>query len=237
MTLRGQPDGQRHGSNDTVRGAKGRKDSEVSPNTVAAKLNNIAPWVDQPVRALSVGRGSPSTVIAPWSRGDDHPHMASSIFDGSFFNDSSDDLAQISPGFAPQDGMEYPGEDRRPSAASATTVSSNGSKSSMGGRMQKKLQSFFGEDYLPAEGGSRQNSEASSIKGGILPSAAVSGSRNRNNSLGDNMLSLRSRAPSPMSSAPRTPVPKPSNDVTPWVFQDPQTQVSFANASLGLLIG
>ncbi|KAF2772582.1 adenylate cyclase protein [Teratosphaeria nubilosa] len=124
--------------------------------------------------------------------------------------------------------MGFPGDpdDRRPSIASATTVSSTGSKSSIGGRTRKKLQGFFGEDvYSHAAqdaGGSRQNSEASSMQGGVVPAFAPGGgSRLRNNSMNDNML--RSGPPSPSgASRPRTPVPalQPSSEVTPWVFQD-----------------
>ncbi|EMC95818.1 hypothetical protein BAUCODRAFT_71294 [Baudoinia panamericana UAMH 10762] len=122
-------------------------------------------------------------------------------------------------------GFPYDGEDRRPSIASATTVSSSGSKSSLGGRYKKKLQGFFGEEY-PTPGGrelSRHNSETSSLQGGALPSFAPgAGPRNRNNSVNDG--SLRSGPPSPTSSRPRTPAPGPgpSSEVTPWIYQDVQ---------------
>nr|POE48068.1 adenylate cyclase [Quercus suber] len=201
-----------------------RKDSEVSPNTVYSARanvtsNSIAPWedIEPPEPNLHHSYEQPSSVIAPWATDENsQPQISSSIFGESYFDDSNDDLGQISPGFAPPNGTAFAhdGEHRRPSVASATTVSSTGSRASVGGKMQKKLQSFFGEDYLPGDGNSRQNSEASSIQGVTIPSAfgTSSGSRNRNNSMNDTMLSLRSRAPSPLGSAPGAPAVGPSNE-------------------------
>ena len=165
-----------------------------------------------------------ASAIAPWASNDDGPsQMPSSIFGGSYFgNDSNDNLGQISPGFPPGNGMGYPDDDRRPSVASGGTVSSSGSVNG-GGRASKKLQGFFGEEYqTPAnergnERGSRQNSEASSMKGGVFSSFMPgSGARHRQNSTPDAVHP--SGPPSPTSSRPRTPAP--SSEVTPWVFQD-----------------
>lgn len=147
------------------------------------------------------------------------PQMPSSVF-GSFYNESNENLGQVSPGYAPPNGMGFPkdGEDRRPSIASATTVSSTGSKNSISGRARKKLQGFFGDDYkeMVNEHNSRQNSETSSMQSS-LPPFAPGGARNRNNSMNDAMM--RSGPPSPTSgSRPRTP--GPSSEVTPWVYQD-----------------
>lgn len=159
--------------------------------------------------------------------------MPSSIFSGSFYNDSNENLSQISPGYAPPGGMRFPNEDdRRPSIASATTVSSTGSNS-ISGKYRKKLQGFFGEEYAGPVGhdGSRQNSEASSIQGGSLPAFAPGGgSRNRNNSVNDAMT-RDNGLPSPGSSRPRTPAAGASSEVTPWIFQDSQV----SRTSLGLL--
>lgn len=159
-----------------------------------------------------------------WSNSNDNHNtaMPQSIFTGSFYNDSNENLSQISPGYAPANGMYFPdGEDRRPSIASATTISSTGSKASVRDRMQKKLQGFFGEADVPIGTESRQNSEASSVQNGPLPPFApgASAGRNRNNSMNDAMM--RSGPPSP-GSRPRTPGPQPSSEVTPWVFQDPE---------------
>lgn len=165
--------------------------------------------------------------IPSWanSKQDGRP-LASSVF-GGYFGDSSDNLGQVSPGCAPSGGMSFPGdgEDRRPSIASATTISSQGSKGSIGGKFSKKLQGFFGEEIGNEQSGrygySRQNSETSSLQNS-MPSFASGGPRNRNNSMNDAML-RESRPPSPGSSRPRSPA-APSSEVTPWVFQDPQVR-------------
>ncbi|KAK5135699.1 hypothetical protein LTR08_004685 [Meristemomyces frigidus] len=243
-----------------------RKDSEVSPGTVLPRpaphnaRATIAPW-ERP-EALppnpqlnkyrtdmtaqmhhgsntipSISRQPPSAV-SPWTSSNDNQTQMSSVFSGSFYNDSNENLSQVSPGFAPPNGMGFPGpgDDRRPSIASATTVSSNGSRSSVSGRVQKKLQGFFGEDVFPTStqgGGSRQNSETSSMHGGVLPAFAPGGGpRNRNNSLNDAMM--RSGPPSPTSSRPRTPAAgAPSSEVTPWVFQQDAPSTFFPDQSNG----
>ncbi|QIW96027.1 hypothetical protein AMS68_001545 [Peltaster fructicola] len=143
----------------------------------------------------------------------EHRHIPGFVH-SSFYDDSNESQGQISPGFAPPNGMSFlPDPDfRRPSVASATTVSSMASKGS-GPRSTKKLKGFFGEDFIPTanDSASRQNSESSLLAGA---------GRNRNNSMNDALL--RSGPPSPTSSAPRTPGagPLPSNEVTPWDFQD-----------------
>ncbi|KAF2835091.1 hypothetical protein M501DRAFT_942853 [Patellaria atrata CBS 101060] len=152
--------------------------------------------------------------------------MPTSVFGsiGSFYNDSSEDVGQLSPGFRPgtakTDENGFAGDNRRPSVASATTVSSSGSKSSIGRNFHKKLQGFFGEDYPGSD--SRQNSDTS-----LPPNAMYSTSenssqriRNRNNSLNNTLGSsnIDSRPASPTSSRPRTPLP--SSEVTPWEYQD-----------------
>ena len=179
----------------------------------------------------AINRQAPaSNAIPPWlNNNKDGRQMPSSVF-GGYFGDSSDNLGQVSPGYAPHGGMGFPGdgEDRRPSIASATTVSSQGSKGSMGNKFSKKLQGFFGEDVINEPGNryggySRQNSETSSLQNSV-PTFTSGGSRNRNNSMNDAML-RDSRPPSPGSSRPRTPAPAPSSEVTPWVFQDPQVRI------------
>ncbi|OQO11308.1 hypothetical protein B0A48_05564 [Cryoendolithus antarcticus] len=228
------------------------KDVDVSPGTIPPRPQPgnsraaIAPWDDpgpSPMQQTgydsqsefpmsqgvipSISRQPPSAT--PWSndnsRVQDDPNrpVATSVF-GSFYNDSSENLGQISPGFAPPGGMNFAGEgdDRRPSVASAMTVSSTGSKSSVSGRAQRKLRGFFGDEYGNAvnDTGTRQSSEASSLRGN-LPPFAPGGGRNRNNSMNDALS--QSGPPSPTSSRPRTPAPGgPSSEVTPWVFQDPQ---------------
>jgi adenylate cyclase len=161
---------------------------------------------------------------AQWAENLRPSQMPSSIFDNDFYNDSSENLDQISPGFAPDRGMTFPGEadHRRPSVASNLTISSNGSMGSRRERMHKKLQGIFGEEFPGVDDAtSRQNSETSSLKGNgslaaFLPNVLA---RGRNNSMNDAMR--RSRPPSPtLVSRPRTPAPPPSSEVTPWEFQD-----------------
>ena len=157
--------------------------------------------------------------------------MSASVW-GSFYNDSNEDVAQLSPGYAPRgngkdDGMVFAGDDRRPSVASATTVSSQGSKSSVSrGGYHKRLQNVFGEDF-PAD--SRQNSDTSLVTPYVGESQSMRGTRNRNNSVNNTLgSSFNSRPGSPASSRPRTPLP--SSEVTPWEFQD--YKVSFATWAL-----
>ncbi|KAJ4346551.1 uncharacterized protein N0V89_010482 [Didymosphaeria variabile] len=145
--------------------------------------------------------------------------MAASVW-GSFFNDSNEDIAQLSPRLtrpgSQDDGMGFPRDDRRPSMASATTVSSTGSKSS-GTRAgyHKRLQNVFGEDF-PQD--SRQNSDTSLPAPYVTESQSVRGGRNRANSQNNTLGSFNSRPNSPASSRPRTPLP--SSEVTPWEYQD-----------------
>lgn len=161
-----------------------------------------------------------SSTVSPWSneansahgRQSKPSHMASSVF-GSFYNSSSDELPQLSPGFVPHNGAAAPwDEDRRPSVASTSTLSSTGSKRSLTGRFHKKLQGFFGEDFDPDE--PRNNSEGSIHTTNTL---GADGARDRQGS-------TTTRAESPGPSRPRTP--QPSSEVTPWVFQEPPTKVS-----------
>jgi adenylate cyclase len=152
----------------------------------------------------------------------------------SFFDDSTDDLAQLSPGFARpgtgsrEDSMGFPmhaGDDRRPSVASAHTVSSTGSKSSISrGGFHKRLQNVFGEDF-PVDG--RQSSDAS-LNTQLVADAQSTRSRNRGNSL-KTIGSYHSRPASPTSLRPRTP--QPSSEVTPWDFQESRVSLSPSRAN------
>ncbi|KAK4984663.1 hypothetical protein LTR50_006454 [Elasticomyces elasticus] len=198
-----------------------------------ANRTDVAPWEDESILAPgsndyrtelsmldtnpssnvpSISRQPPSGIsaISPWTLGSKRGknmaplHMPTSVF-GSFYDDSTDDLPQLSPGFRPLNGdLIFPGGDRRPSIASATTISSSGSRSSIGRGFQKgtaKLQGFFGEDVNEGRRGS--NTSLS----GFVP-------RKRENSVANK----DNRPASPTSSRPRTPAP--SSEVTPWVFQD-----------------
>jgi adenylate cyclase len=233
------------------------KDLEISPGSAAPPSANtrnaIAPWETGSPRNVGFGNHrkelgvletsggpgprvpainrQPPTALSPhnnppWANG--NPPVLSSVF-GSFYDDSSEDVGQLSPGFRPGSSQEdmsaFPGEDRRPSIASATTVSSIGSKSSVGRGFNKKLHGFFGEDF-PGNENSRQNSNSSLPPSALFPSGgqpldpiAARQARHRTNSATNNAIGLQvSRPESPASfSRPRTPH---SSEVTPWEFQD-----------------
>ena len=106
-----------------------------------ASSSQVAPW-------MSSSNGTNNVVMTP----------ASSTFGTTFFNDSSDNLSQVSqlsPGF--KSGGHFPGhvsdspadayfgdrDERRPSVASVTTASSAGSRSSRAGGIHKKLLTLF----------------------------------------------------------------------------------------------
>lgn len=195
-------------------------------------------------RIPSISRNPPTALSAnsnpPWASSGSNggTSMANSVW-SSFFNDSdTEDVGQRSPGFAPtggnsrEDAMGFPRDDRRPSVASAMTVSSTGSKSSFSRGFHKKLQNVFGEDF-PGDG--RQNSDSSlNGKSQITETQSLHAPRNRGNSLGNTFgsASYSSRPASPTSSRPRTP--QPSSEVTPWEFQAPQVSSYFHKVRLYL---
>jgi adenylate cyclase len=145
---------------------------------------------------------------------------------GTFLNDSSEhENSPISPAFRSGSGNTTSSDvqdfgsnrdNRRPSAASATTVSSAGSKSSQNERLRKRLQGFFSEGNVRQELESHQDSETSPQEFG---SREHSGTRARNDSVGSRNVSESAggRPISPNPSRPRTPLP--SSDVAPWMYQ------------------
>jgi adenylate cyclase len=159
--------------------------------------------------------------------------QSGSIF-SSFYDDSSEEAAQRSPGLRPGSSQEdiYTG-DRRPSVASATTISSIGSKSSVGRGFHKKLNTFFGDEFPGLEAVSRQNSESSLPPNALANAPGSSSSNNngnlslprgRNNSTASTLQALNSQSsrsrptsPSSLVARPRTPH---ASEVTPWEFQD-----------------
>lgn len=167
--------------------------------------------------------GTSNAYIAPWVNSS--AVVPTSAFPGSFFDDSTENL-QLSPSFRPGTGrtgitdspdVAYYGDERRPSVTSATTVSSQGSRSSISrGGFHKKLTGFFGEDF-PGHDTPSHGSQTSLVTNGGREVATPS-QRDRNNSVYTN--NTDGRPVSPTTSRPRTPLP--SSDVVPWVFQDPQ---------------
>ncbi|KAF3061462.1 Adenylate cyclase [Daldinia childiae] len=193
-----------------------QRDPPTSPNS----QHNITPW-------MSVNGGAATSPTG---------------FGTSFYNDSSDNVSttsQLSPAFrlgpsrpAQASSNESPDaayftDDRRPSAASITTASSQGSKNSGSRGGLKKLQGFFGEDFpgrdssetsLPAPPSSSQNQKDQRSYSFTRPR------RGRN----DSNATDHTREPSPSSSRPRTPVP--SSDVVPFLYQEANDIAKYGEA-------
>ncbi|KAJ5329816.1 Ras-association [Penicillium brevicompactum] len=167
--------------------------------------------------------------IAPWSTPLSSGHQDGG---GTFYHDYSEhEASPASLSFRPTTGRtiasepaeyEYHGEHRRPSAASATTVSSQGSRSSISQKFRKKhLKGLLGDDYnAPGElqnddDGSQQSSNR---RGGPVDQLKA---RERANSDGSRNTPDGSGAPHRLQ-RPRG-VPNPvmsSKDITPWDYQN-----------------
>ncbi|KAK2803411.1 cysteinyl-tRNA synthetase [Onygenales sp. PD_10] len=139
---------------------------------------------------------------------------------GTFLHDGSD--VETSPLFRPPGVHTGPtnspdpldDDRRRPSVASANTVSSQGSKSSSG-RFHKRLHGFFGDEYNNSSDSALVERVSLSNRLPGISSRNQSKVRERNNST--NSLNPLERPSSPGGSRPRTPIP--SSDVTPWMYQ------------------
>ncbi|KAI1259273.1 protein phosphatase 2C [Xylariaceae sp. FL1019] len=176
--------------------------------------------------------------IAPWMSGLGGPpaNQSPTAFGTSFYNDSSDNLStpsQLSPPF--RLGPGRPGQTptnefadttlfddtRRPSIASITTASSQGSKNSSSRGGIKKLQGFFGEEFP-----GRDSSETSlPAKDGQRSYSFGRTRRARNDSTA---TANTTREPSPTSDRPRTPVP--SSDVVPFLYQEADDIAKYGEA-------
>lgn len=143
------------------------------------------------------------------------PTIPPSAGPGTFFNEASEyEISPASPLFRPGTGrtvasdsgeLGYDRDNRRPSVASQTTISSQGSRSShSGGKFRKKLQGFFGDEF---------NVSADSDGNPQNHNSAASSARGRNNSVGSRNTSDRAASP------PRPHTPLPSSEVTPWMYQ------------------
>ncbi|KAL2870955.1 adenylate cyclase acyA [Aspergillus lucknowensis] len=152
------------------------------------------------------------------------PKNSSADAHGTFFHDYSEhEASPATATFRPGTGrtyaseppdFDYNGDNRRPSVASATTVSSQGSKSSAGGLFRKKLQGFFGDDY---SGDSRHDNDGYQNTGPRPSSIDQLKARERANSDASRHLSDASQEETQTQARPRTPLP--SSDITPWVYQ------------------
>ena len=176
-------------------------------------------------RAPSISKDTPSASttiaqIAPWASEDISVSPSSAFAEGAC--DGGQDNMQYPTALRPGTGRtgmsDSPDalslqDERRPSLASATTVSSQGSSSKVSESRRKKLAGFFGEE--PSRHESQRNSESSIPMAGQRTESSHS-YRDRNNSLQAN--NNDSQAISPAGSRPRTPLP--SSDVVPWLFQN-----------------
>ncbi|KAL8930786.1 MAG: hypothetical protein Q9208_000327 [Pyrenodesmia sp. 3 TL-2023] len=175
------------------------------------------PYADE--RGPSASRQGSSTAapdaqIAPWlSTGASTPNGGAN--GATFFDDRPRRHTQHND---PVDPMFYSNsnDDRRPSMASATTVSSQNSvpisrAGTSRGNQNKRLGAYFGDDGLDSSRGS----DTSILTTGRDHSASSQSRKARHNSVQTNCTD---RASSPSSSRPRSPLP--SSDVTPWLFQD-----------------
>ncbi|THC90855.1 hypothetical protein EYZ11_009686 [Aspergillus tanneri] len=157
------------------------------------------------------------------------PKIAPTDSPGTFLHDYSEQEASpASATFRPGTGrtyasepleLEYTGDDRRrPSVASATTVSSQGSKSSTGARFRKRLQGFFGDEYT---GDPRQDSDSNSQKPAAKPVRVTqTRARERANSDGARNLSDRPNAETFSQDELRSESQFRSSEITPWEYQN-----------------
>lgn len=164
--------------------------------------------------------------VAPWQTTD--VPTASNATSTSFYHDDSDNISAAShPSPAQQEAFgrqpsrsachEQSNYDdaRRPSVASITTASSQGSKTSAARGGLRKLQGFFGEEF-PGRDSSESSLPNSLAKDqqarSLSNSCATERGRNYSNA------SVHTGEPSPSSSRPRTPIPAP--EVVPFLYQD-----------------
>ncbi|KAJ5773372.1 Ras-association [Penicillium paradoxum] len=178
--------------------------------------------------SLNPSRLDPDEIesIAPWSTA---PSSGQPDTSGTFYHEFSEhEASPASATFRPTTGrtfasepaeFEYHGEHRRPSAASATTVSSQGSRSSISQKLRKKhLKGLLGDDYhspgeLQTDDDGSQNPP--SRRGGPVDQlkarerANSDGSRNTPEGSNSSQRSHRQRSNNPL----------PSSDITPWDYQ------------------
>lgn len=233
-------------------GARGAIPSiQHNPPTAISIHQQVAPWMT----SGPGGSGSNGGATTP-ATGSGAPGGL-----GGYYNDSTDNLStasQLSPPFRPHGSiggpssagrplqtpgsndsadMTYFGDERRPSIASVTTASSQGSRSSATRGGIRKLQGFFGEEFPGKEGaaaapgsaggppGTAGAAEQAAIAGGQPP--PVPGKEHRSHSYSHNRphrdrnysnATDNQRESSPSGSRPRTPVP--SSDVVPFLYQE-----------------
>ena len=155
-----------------------------------------------------------SNDIAPWDAEPKQKSSSQPTFSGSFYNDDSDVGGPTSPVYrsstsrtptneVPDPIFDY--EARRPSVISATSVSSQASKRSDGGRYKKGFKTLFNEDY--SADGKPLSDPAISSQGQSFQTYKAD-SKNR----------LRADSAADRFDRPHTPAAQASSDVTPWDF-------------------
>ncbi|KAL4929841.1 adenylate cyclase acyA [Aspergillus undulatus] len=152
------------------------------------------------------------------------PRLSTTDAHGTFFHDHSEHeaspaIATFRPGTGRTFASEpteygYNGDHRRPSVASATTTSSQGSKSSANGLFRKKLQGFFGDD--PHAGDTRHDYDAYQSSGAKPSSLDHFKARQRADSEGSRHISDGSQDEPQRA---RSNTPAPASVITPWEFQ------------------
>lgn len=190
----------------------------------------IAPWDQGAGPLLSVKPPQSHAAgyqIAPWEN-DPSPGLSPTGSFGGYLFDSNQDRSPRSPNFPTMLSRVdtwntgFDGQDRRPSVASTTTMSSNGSGRDYNRMAHKKLNGFFGEE--PSSEDNRHYSEAPSF-GSIASGSTLDSTTRPRASRAGSFKSGYDRYGSgtltpdggPKSGAK---TPQPSSDVTPWLFQD-----------------
>lgn len=185
------------------------EDAPVQQQNQRAQQQNasIAPWDDPP--------GNDEN-ISPWATDPQAQIGGTRPFNTSYFAESTPRDAQFGSRRpdSSQFSDDYDMDQRRPSVASATTISSADSKSNVASNRKKNLGKFFGEDLADSRKGSSQN----------LPDTAQNG---------DTASAKRTNSVQTQNAADdRNAAPTPPKDVTPWAYQDFQDVSRYGTAPI-----
>lgn len=177
--------------------------------------SDIAPWDTRPPNDED---------IAPWERDPQAQITGIRPFNQSYFNDAAprESQSQVRPDTARtniSDSPDFDADARRPSIASATTISSTGSRgSAVNGRFHKSLKGFFGEDPTDSRKGSTAN-----LPDQVQPNLAAEKPPQRSGSV---------QTQNTAEERPKTPAPPPSSEVTPWAYQNFEDVSNFGSAPI-----
>ena len=188
------------------------------PQPNRAPTHSIAPWDDPP---------SHDENISPWTADPQAQIVGTRPFNQSYFNDNTPKEANTTiqrPETGQTNASDDFDPDRRPSMASATTVSSAESKGApMGsnGKYQKNLKGFFGDDPSDSRKGSFVNIPDPNQNGSN--SEVASSTSKRNNSV---------HTQNTVEERPKTPAPPAPSSVTPWDYQNFEDVGNFGSAPI-----